>query len=1101
MKKSVFVVLSLLLIGFAIPVYAISPGFDCQKAVSLIEKTICSSDDLAHEDRKLSDLYQQVGSRLVNPVKKEVKIQQRQWLKSRSDLCVQNAEVNESCLIQLYQQRNQQLTALTIAKPAKASKNPLKLLRISPEGDDVETLNQLVFQFDRPVVALGRMERDVSEIPIVIHPQLNCEWRWLNTSALSCQLKEQDNMQQATRYQVTVLPGFETVKGEGMAESVRHRFTTERPKITHAHFVYWLAPGKPLIRLRFNQAVKRESVISALSFLSQSGKADNNYGVVTYPASQGLKKVLAQPYSALSQPDSHHVWLLAPKNDLPLDAAIYLQVVPGLNSVAGDLSGNEYRTVVKFRTFPEFAMLGIRCTLKGTDRIVDLSLSQLKLSNPQQQCAPLNSVALLFSSPVMNSMVKEQVNFQPALNEGRKNYDPWANSYDWSFLRSAHKAGRVYQVWLPEYLKAFQAYRVSINGDQFKDEFGRALKEGVDFQFMTGHREPRLEMAHQYAVLEKGVDSDVPLYVTNLENVSLIYDYLGDSHSGEQLRKIIDVEPVEDIAYALPLGGRSLMKDDTGMLFARLRPNPTPPNWRYDPKLWLQVTPFQVHFKMGHYNSKLWVTRFDDGLPVAGATVSLWKGSIENVTGLQNLALSAQTNAEGVAELPGRETLDPDLDLLYGGEQQKTPGLFVKIEADQDMAMLPLNDHFSLWISGIYPSTRQAGGHIHSWGTTAQGVYKPGDKIQYKIYLRDQSNRHWVRPPDDLYELKVFDPQDKRVHHREDVRLNPFGALDGEFTAPANGAVGFYRFQLMPKKQAGQKYYRFTWSPMQVLVTDFTPSPFKVATDLNGDLFEVGDQLIATAQATFHAGGAYGEAPLRINARLTAKPFTPDQPQWKGFYFADQQAENRHFGSAQLLDVKDRLDNQGEFQQNIQLSDVGIYYGALTVESAVKDERGKSVAAAARADYAARDLLVGLKNTQWLYQQGQKADVLAAVVDTRGIAVDDVAIAIKIQRLEYKTSKVKGPGNAYLNKSIRVWEDEGQCQLISEEQATACEFIPQKSGSYRFIAQIKDRQKRLHETRLSAWVTGSDYIAWDESRWCQVLSFACALLSNYSAHS
>ena len=84
----------------------------------------------------------------------------------------------------------------------------LRILRITPAGQDVPPGRQIVFQFDRAVVPLGRMERNASEIPIAISPSLNCQWRWLNTSALACQLDEKSALSPATRYTISVNPGI-----------------------------------------------------------------------------------------------------------------------------------------------------------------------------------------------------------------------------------------------------------------------------------------------------------------------------------------------------------------------------------------------------------------------------------------------------------------------------------------------------------------------------------------------------------------------------------------------------------------------------------------------------------------------------------------------------------------------------------------------------------------------------------------------------------------------------------------------------------------------------------------------------------------------------
>ena len=62
-----------------------------------------------------------------------------------------------------------------------ASERPLKIIRITPDGDDVQPGRQITIQFNRPVVPLGRMERTDEEIPVEITPACNCQWRWLNT--------------------------------------------------------------------------------------------------------------------------------------------------------------------------------------------------------------------------------------------------------------------------------------------------------------------------------------------------------------------------------------------------------------------------------------------------------------------------------------------------------------------------------------------------------------------------------------------------------------------------------------------------------------------------------------------------------------------------------------------------------------------------------------------------------------------------------------------------------------------------------------------------------------------------------------------------------
>ena len=89
----------------------------------------------------------------------------------------------------------------------------LRITRITPSGMDVPAGRQIVFEFNRAVVPLGRMERSGSEVPITIEPALACQWRWLNASSLACQLDEAHAMAPATRYTITVRPGIIPKKG------------------------------------------------------------------------------------------------------------------------------------------------------------------------------------------------------------------------------------------------------------------------------------------------------------------------------------------------------------------------------------------------------------------------------------------------------------------------------------------------------------------------------------------------------------------------------------------------------------------------------------------------------------------------------------------------------------------------------------------------------------------------------------------------------------------------------------------------------------------------------------------------------------------------
>lgn len=311
-----------------------------------------------------------------------------------------------------------------------------QLLRMTPEGDDVPAGRQVVFQFDRPMAPVGRMERRADEVPIRFQPALTCTWRWLNTTSLACQLDEQRAMRPATRYTVTIEPGLTALDGVAMTRPLTRTFVTQRPAVQYTWFHYWQAPGVPEIKVQFDQPVTGDSVSQHLAMILPNGK---RVAVRVVPESS----------------EQGHLWMVHPATPLPLDTAIQLRVEPGITSVRGSESGIASRVIVSFDTFPEFAFLGLQCTSIHDQEVTIAPTAPL---SAQRQCNPLRSVYLRFAAPVLKEVIVDVLHIVPSLTGGRQNFDPWANVRTSPGLSSSHRRGQVYTVRLPSPLKAFTTY-------------------------------------------------------------------------------------------------------------------------------------------------------------------------------------------------------------------------------------------------------------------------------------------------------------------------------------------------------------------------------------------------------------------------------------------------------------------------------------------------------------------------------------------------------------------------------------------------------------------------------------------------------------------
>jgi alpha-2-macroglobulin len=1003
----------------------------------------------------------------------------------------------------------------------------LRITGVTPSGANVPEGRQIVIQFDRAVVPIGRMDRTAAEIPIVIEPALACQWRWLDRSALACQLGDDDAFTPATRYAITINPGIRAEDGATTAGVQRREFETERPRVAYAGFATWRGPGTPVIRAVFTQPVSRSSVGAHL-FLSASQRGERvSLEVEEDTEARELPRYVRLPGERVfvdfgeSQSEAaddrptesrgetaRRVWLLTPATELPPDATVRLMVERGLEPAVGTQLGDENRVVVEFATFPEFRFLGVRCTSIANAQLVitpqsrstagrdSLPANPALPPSPAAECNPLGPVGLQFSAPVVNSEIKDHVALAPDLAGGRTDYDPWANQGDYSQLGVPHERGRAYVVWLPERLQAAQPYSVRTLAPDSgpKDEFGRALAAPIDFAFATTHRPPDYTLATPTAVLEQGVDSDVPLYVTNLDSYTLSYRTLTAAGSTTNLVRATPLPAVQDVQYGMPLAIRELLGGASGAVYGRLATSPQLPQTDWQEGLFAAVTPYQVHAKLGHFNTLVWVTDLATGRPLRGASVSVYVDRIAELgAGAAPLA-AAKTDAAGIALLPGARELDPELKLVgYGCEERsndRCPRLFVRVDGADGIALLPLEQRFEVSTYRassytVFPQQQPEFGHLRAWGTTAQGVYRAGDTLDYKIYVRDQDNESLVAAPRGPYELTIIDPTGQSVHEIANVELNAFGGYSGTYTVPQSAAVGWYQFRLRARVGAAaesggsDEYSRgeIVRFPLRVLVSDFTPSPFGVRTTLSGDLFSAGDEVTVETRATLFSGGPYVDAEARVTAQIVPKAFRSEHPVASSFRF-DTGMQPAALTIAQETGT---VGAEGELTSAFRLSpDLGtqIVYGALTVEGAVRDDRGKYVAGAASADFVAVDRLVGLRSTRWVFEEDMPAEIDYLVVDARGAPAPGTDVAIAIERLDTKASRVKGAGNAYLTQFIEDWVAAGECGGTSAESPLTCRFIPADPGRYRLTATIRDTRDRPHTTTLDTWVIGKGAVVW-----------------------
>ena len=1013
--------------------------------------------------------------------------------------------------------------------PARAADGSLAVMRITPSGEDVPASRQLVIEFDRAVVPLGRMERTSDETPITITPHVDCEWRWISDRALACQLGENEALRPSTHYTVDIKTGLKALDGTMLAAPVKHDFITTRVAVDRSEFSDWTGPGMPSLLVTFNQPVRRDSVVKSLSFHWKEGgdgartvkveagpdwsKAPDD-ALVEVPREPGLLGLIKRLMSyipwfrsddaAAPQEWARRAWLVTPTSPLPLGSDVELDMAPGLISASGPERSIADQQINKFATFGDFKFLGVRCQSNNGMTVT------IAPNGPQADlCGPWNTVRLVVSSPVQMRQIKEHVAISPELGKPTPDIDAWADVnldqtegyYKWS----GHNKESEFTARFPVYLRSDRDYEVSLKDENAKiaDIFGRPLDGGLSVRWRMDNRPPNFELPNDMAVLEKNVDSDVPLYINNLTDRDFNFSRLTTKGVENGLSFHQTLDPIRNLQYAIPFGVRDLLKSGSGAVLGTL--TTTPKTRGGDKTVFAQVTPFGLHVKLAHYNTLVWVTDLATGEAVEGARVSFVRdpalmnslcGMDRQISwsleGEQDFALS---DVEGLAILPGKAPT------VGEWKSQCDRALTVKAVKGDDLAILPLFYQFeadTYRASGeqIWSNEQTEQEHMRVWGTTAQGVYRAGDTVQYKIYVRGQNNGGLTAAPPSSYRVQLIDPTGKLVGETKDIFLSEFGATSGEFDISKNGAVGWYRFRLLQKMRGAADEIKdnsteegalgntgwYAWRPMRVLVSDFTPSSFRVTTSVSGEVFQASQSAEVEGKATLYAGGPYTNATARITAVFDPMPMYSKDPVAAGFYFGRSDATES--GSQRMIaQLQMPLDDKGDVKSAIPIPEQGDdTYGNLTFEVAIADDRGKNIANSVAAIYAATDRFVGLKPDAWIFQAGKPASYQYIVVDPQGQRVKGSAVDLKIEKKEVTAARVKSAGNVYQTIYNTSWKAAGSCKGTPEAQPETCRFTPGEAGEYRISATVKGSKGVAQTASSEFWVTGHDVVLWDDEQ-------------------
>ncbi len=996
------------------------------------------------------------------------------------------------------------MVALLWTGSAFAQDGPLQVRRISPSGTDVQPGQEAVIQFDRAMVPLGHMGRKTSKLPVHIAPDPGCQWRWLDTSELACRLPKQNRFAPATKYTITVETKLKALDGSHLDKPEVQTFTTWRPKVDYSRFEEWTSPVMPVFVVRLNMPVTAAQLARHIGFGGQAGWVDarvepftkHREGPVILPVPGAPGAVVAvdnpQPATPLdARADAaagRRVWKVVPAKPLAAARDYALEMKPGMRSPLGPLSGEQSDALEQLTTYGPFRLTGVSCRDGDSFAFFKAGDSIDAAGKDGSRCNP-DSVSLQFSTPVPRATLAA-TGWKPMPMPQAKLAAAWRDYPQW-FLRERNQPDAPAGDYpLTFVLDAMHAYTVTVPAG-VKDRFGRTLTAPASVSFRTGHRSPFLDTPPRESVLETDQPTIIPLRFTNLAQFSFDYRVLharelegaakpGPSQSVDLLKRP-DLAAPEDTIVRGKLGLRGMLDGRPGVAWGTLEWLGQHRHWRErylsSQPFMGQVTPWQVLAKVGHYDTLVWINRWDDGKPVAGAAVKLLLGHKGELDPLHTVGRATTTNAEGLAKLPGTVAMPK----AWYQRWETHADFYLGATHGDDLALLPLDgtfqrstgdaSHYAFWSNTAPPH-----GHMRAWAVTEQGIYKPGSDIRYSVFVRAEGKTTLEAPPALDYTLEITDPQGNKVLEKKHVKLSAFGGMDGELHIPATGMMGTYEISVSwptPTGSASRVAGSF-------IVTDYVPATFKVHTLVAGKRFGPGDEVTTKVDATLHAGGPYTDAKVRFTTRLAPESFSPDTPVAAGFRFGGYSEKSPQ--ARTLAQTFGQLDRSGHAGTTVTLPEKSdIVYGAVKVEGAVESTRSTWVANQASVPYAARDRFVGLRIKDWMQSATKPFKVEYLVVDPAGNPEAGSKVTLQLQRREITRVRVKNGAGNFTGEEHTKWVDADQCEAVSTTAPASCPLTAPRAGSYRVLATVTDTQGRKQRSVESTWVTGAGEVVWSTS--------------------
>ena len=979
----------------------------------------------------------------------------------------------------------------------------LRVLSAAPAGviEQVSDANEIRVIFSEPMVPLGRIPAN-PEVPwATITPAIKGSFRWSGTTILIFTPDPATPLPYATKYTIAITATATSAAGQKLTSPYQFNFTTPTVKMTSAR--WYRKTGKvdspAVLALHFNQPVRSADILAHVRVQQDPHEWDNEPTLsdearrrLTTSDPTALEKFdakvaavaqlvasttafsvrVAADWNKKEFPASPDLVMLETTGAPPPEAHLAIILDARVPSAAGrETPGQAQQSVVEL----ERAFMGPKLTCT-------------------EQCSPSDWNALQFATPVTPTALARALTIRDVTTATREvpvapSGKPKTSNLDADWSLNVEDAGFTRQPPAKTWLLRLDPTLTAADGQTLGYTWMEVIqnyREDAFVSFGDGH-----------GVWENSGGPQLPFYARNFSNVSQWLQKLAPTDLMPRIRALeekhfnatptgagttrrLTVTPDVIQSHGLDISS-VLSPQGTGLAWVAVKPGTTITRAKAistDPRSTIvQVTNLGITVKDSPQGNLVFVTRLDNGAPVADAKVTL-------VTLDNTQVWTGATNADGIAQSPALTLRKADADW-------SDLAFLATAEKDGDVAYAASN-----WNEGIEPwsfetnySLAEATDILRGSVFTDRGVYKPGEEIHFKAILRrDTPTGMAMLAAGSPLQLTVTDARGKAAHKRS-LTASRWSSAEWTWTVPASATMGAYTIELksgpVTKEEQPGDWLKVIRGDF--LVAAYRKPDFRVDVTLKpgGDgMALAGAPLQASLTAKYLFGGLMAKRPVKWSLKRQPTESVPSaitdkfsEDKYAFGYYPERQYEspsNANVGGATVA-----LDAQGVLQLTLPTdakTDVAYEY---TFEGDVEDVSRQHIANRTSVILHPAPWYIGLKRPDSFVPSAKGAAVEVLAAGLNGVTVPGVAVHVSLSRVQY-TSVRRAEGQGFYH-----WETErkevpaGEWTVTTTSAGLPLAMATPEGGMYELRAVARDSAGRTARTDLSFYVLGSGYTAWE----------------------